>query len=511
MVSHKLKWSAFIRNLDGHTSELRCALPIHILSPILAEEAKLASSGARSLLFGPSGVLVPVAEGMQQAELPSYSDHVRDRVANFGTSGYQSSLAVSGSTTNASGSGSNTPAPFVRSPWATPHGSPSNVDGTTSPPNGTSAPGAGYFPDQTPRPAINWADSELLSSLSAALPQQASQNSSRSGSRQTSPATSRPTSRPSSRPSSRPTSRASSPVRGESTNNIARSPTDGTDALSMRPHASSNASSLGLDYGAHGSDHYQPHRTSSGGFLSNMHLGKSLRPFTSMHHGPSSGSRSGTSTPASQEDRSHSTSSLSGFFHAGQRTASGRQSTSDVTSHSGYDSPRTSTSHGGDVAAQTIAALEAHQAKKAGKKPGFGFGHRSKGKQKAGMFSSMHAHDDDDTHSHHSGDLPHEHDHHDEQEHDDHHQQGEEEQEDVTGARYLSQVPSYEIASRGFLGGGVVPLPIGLPSYDESEVSSRPTTPLASPRFGPQHDHATTGSSAAPHSLLSASTPAHTT
>lgn len=39
----------------------------------------------------------------------------------------------------------------------------------------------------------------------------------------------------------------------------------------------------------------------------------------------------------------------------------------------------------------------------------------------------------------------------------------------------LSQVPSYNIASRGFLGGGVVPLSAvqGLPDYDESESLQR--------------------------------------
>jgi len=33
----------------------------------------------------------------------------------------------------------------------------------------------------------------------------------------------------------------------------------------------------------------------------------------------------------------------------------------------------------------------------------------------------------------------------------------------------ISQVPSYDIASRGFLGGGVVPIDAGPPTYDDSE------------------------------------------
>jgi hypothetical protein len=82
----------------------------------------------------------------------------------------------------------------------------------------------------------------------------------------------------------------------------------------------------------------------------------------------------------------------------------------------------------------------------------------------------MHAdeHDDDHGHERHS----HEDNSHDVSPHP-------EPEEDTTGGRYLSQVPSYDVARRGFLGGGAPPLSlsIGLPSYDQSESQSRPATP----------------------------------
>ena len=389
---------------------------------------------------------------------------------------------------NASGSGSNS-ASFMRSPWATPHASPQDVATPAAAGAGAGGAEGDYFPEVsnngTARP-INWADSELLNSISAALPNSSSQNSSQSNSRHSSPATSRPGSRPSSRPSSRPTSRASSPVRGESTNH--------PDAGPRRANSNTNIAALGHD-SAHHAHPPQPHRSSSS-FLGSMHLPKPLRPFTALSHNNShaSGGRSGSSTPALDEGRSHSTGNLAGFFghhnsHAhGRPDLQMRQSSSSTPQHSPPLS-RTGTqvhastsgsASSGDVAAQTIAALEAHQqeqlhgasGRKGKGRVGFSLGGKGKGRQqKAGMFSSMHAHEDDDHHD----------DHHDTDSHhgaDDDHPV--EEPEDATGARYLSQVPSYEIAARGFLGGGVVPISIGLPSYEQSEDQSRPTSPVSS-------------------------------
>jgi len=97
-ISHRIKWSCLIlfvflytlesssqtgnSNRDGHTSELRCALPLQILDKSFQDEVRLATSGARNLLFGPSGVLVPEPDSQATAELPSYQDHVMDRVAH---------------------------------------------------------------------------------------------------------------------------------------------------------------------------------------------------------------------------------------------------------------------------------------------------------------------------------------------------------------------------------------------------------------------------------------------
>lgn len=80
IVSHRVRWSILIRNLDGHTSELRCSLPIHILDHRLLEEARSFSAVTRRLVLGSSEL--PVEEENDR-ELPSYAAHVRDRVANM--------------------------------------------------------------------------------------------------------------------------------------------------------------------------------------------------------------------------------------------------------------------------------------------------------------------------------------------------------------------------------------------------------------------------------------------
>ncbi|KAI0744133.1 hypothetical protein C8Q80DRAFT_880934 [Daedaleopsis nitida] len=85
-VNHRVRWSILIANLDGHTSELRCSLPIHILDSRLAEEARVATLQTRRLLLGSSdvegGEAVIGEEGEEADALPSYPSHVRDRVAN---------------------------------------------------------------------------------------------------------------------------------------------------------------------------------------------------------------------------------------------------------------------------------------------------------------------------------------------------------------------------------------------------------------------------------------------
>jgi arrestin-related trafficking adapter 4/5/7 len=79
-VSHRIRWCIFLLNPDGHTSELRCSLPLHILHPCLLDEAIASTRTTRRLLLGDSE-----EEQAEDADnvLPSYNAHLRDRVANM--------------------------------------------------------------------------------------------------------------------------------------------------------------------------------------------------------------------------------------------------------------------------------------------------------------------------------------------------------------------------------------------------------------------------------------------
>jgi len=78
IVSYRIRWSILLTNFDGHTSELRCSLPIHILDYSVLDEARKASSVTRRLLLGGPDAEPDAAE--EDAQLPSYPSHVRDRV-----------------------------------------------------------------------------------------------------------------------------------------------------------------------------------------------------------------------------------------------------------------------------------------------------------------------------------------------------------------------------------------------------------------------------------------------
>ncbi|KAF9526575.1 hypothetical protein CPB83DRAFT_857760 [Crepidotus variabilis] len=99
-IVHRIRWSIYIRNRDGHTSELRCSLPVHIMDGKLLEESRSCSVRTRrmvlqSLGFGNAGTSAEGADGYDEdnalppdseaedRELPSYTAHVRDRVANM--------------------------------------------------------------------------------------------------------------------------------------------------------------------------------------------------------------------------------------------------------------------------------------------------------------------------------------------------------------------------------------------------------------------------------------------
>ena len=51
-VGHKVRFNVLLSNLDGHTSELRCALAVHILDERLLREARAATRITRELLLG---------------------------------------------------------------------------------------------------------------------------------------------------------------------------------------------------------------------------------------------------------------------------------------------------------------------------------------------------------------------------------------------------------------------------------------------------------------------------
>lgn len=76
-VTHRIRWSILIANLDGHTSELRCTLNIHVLDNHVLSEARAASAPTRRMLLG---IYDGPGEDGQDIQLPSYNAHVRDRV-----------------------------------------------------------------------------------------------------------------------------------------------------------------------------------------------------------------------------------------------------------------------------------------------------------------------------------------------------------------------------------------------------------------------------------------------
>lgn len=97
LIAHRIRWSIFIHNRDGHISELGCTLPIHILDGRVLDEARTASLPSRRLALeglwreevggqeDPIGMRLEsgMARDIEDRELPSYTAHVRDRVANM--------------------------------------------------------------------------------------------------------------------------------------------------------------------------------------------------------------------------------------------------------------------------------------------------------------------------------------------------------------------------------------------------------------------------------------------
>ncbi|GAA5831217.1 hypothetical protein JCM5353_007384 [Sporobolomyces roseus] len=462
-VNHKIKWSAFIKNPDGHVSELRCALPIHILASILSEEARLASQGSRNLLFGESGVLA--RSDVPQVDLPSYQDHVMDRVANADTASYFS--LASGFTP--------TPWSARTTPTTTPGVSPPQSRAPSRPPSperrsshshgfgglhgfhalsainrhperererdGSSRRSSGATTPLTPAPASpppeqsehpedhrNWYDSELLSTL--ALGDHTSPPNSNPSSRPGS----RPGSRPSSRPSSRPPSRPASPERMSS---HATPSTPG--AMPMSPSPSSHAEPPSLS------------RSNTSSSFFNLHLPKPLRPLTAF-------SRSNSKSDV----REH-------FTHAGE-SSSRRGSSHNVNErHAHFDEHQPSPS----ALSNALAAHAARSSSSNGRDARPNLNLDSSSTITHSAMSNSPSHPSSQNASSLTSPLS--------------SSPGPREalnpyanlqQPPTPGSAmpspgenvdFLSQVPSYDVAARGFLGGGVVPISQGLPNYDDVE------------------------------------------
>ncbi|KAL0575550.1 hypothetical protein V5O48_006424 [Marasmius crinis-equi] len=225
IVSHRIRWSILLLNPDGHTSELRCSLPLHLLDHRLLEEARLHTLATRRLLVGTTDVSADHTAEEDDMELPSYNAHLRDRVANM----YLPESATM-RVTNPWVRGSVSPVAYpseIGSPWPLSRSGQSTPleaqafgmgshSGSVSPRGEAASPGGAQ--------ALDWVNSELLLSLSTDAPPNLGPSSrgtpaggvSRSlpttptGSGSNSNSNSEPNSRSNSRPNSRGNSRSSS-------------------------------------------------------------------------------------------------------------------------------------------------------------------------------------------------------------------------------------------------------------------------------------------------------------
>ncbi|KAF7321893.1 Arrestin-C domain-containing protein [Mycena kentingensis (nom. inval.)] len=153
-ISHRLRWSILIINPDGHTSELRCSLPLHILDRRLLKEARANTSVTRRLLLGGPEVS-PDEE--DEVELPTYMAHVRDRIANMylpeaATVRVSNPLMSPSPNHTPPASGLQTPGIASQSGYASPQ----------DPHSLSHLPHAPSLGDNTP---LDWINSELLLSM----------------------------------------------------------------------------------------------------------------------------------------------------------------------------------------------------------------------------------------------------------------------------------------------------------------------------------------------------------
>ncbi|KAJ8076341.1 hypothetical protein PM082_000762 [Marasmius tenuissimus] len=235
IVSHRIRWSILLLNPDGHTSELRCSLPLHLLDHRLLEEARLHTLATRRLLVGTSDMTSDNGNEEDDMELPSYNAHLRDRVANM----YLPESATM-RVTNPWVRNAVSPVAYpadLGSPWPTSrsgHTSPLEAQAFAAGPSSVPVSPRGEGMGSGGAQALEWVNSELLLSLSTDTPPNLSMSSrvppagvsrpatpsgsgSNSNSEPNSRSNSRANSRPNSRPGSRLASRAPSPESRPST------------------------------------------------------------------------------------------------------------------------------------------------------------------------------------------------------------------------------------------------------------------------------------------------------
>ncbi|CAE6480515.1 unnamed protein product [Rhizoctonia solani] len=270
---YKVKFSVIISNLDGHTSELRCALPIHVMDSRLAEEVRLATNATHNLLFGSEN-----AEESQNIDLPSYQAHVLDRIAVADVS--QPTRTVSNPLSRASSSANL--AGMITGTLDGSHNH-SNPGGYFSSRSGAT-PGASIPNSPGPAVPLDAVDSELLLSLGTQPSGPSSSSNTPPESRRESRTGSRIHSRAGSRAGSRANSRANSPERGQHSHG-------GIDGHKLAGALHSNRA--GFFHLPSAMKPFTPFTKTRNAFSSN-HSGSH-----SSAHATTPGSASGTHTPAS--------------------------------------------------------------------------------------------------------------------------------------------------------------------------------------------------------------------
>lgn len=257
VTSHRVRWSIIIVNPDGHTSELRCSLPVHILDARLIQEAKRHTAHTRRLLLG--GPDIPISEEDEDMDLPSYTSHVRDRVAGVALPDIGFS-----NTSTASSSG----APLTPDGNVTLNGAPGSGHSTPLEPNVFSH--LPHIPASGDNTSLEWITSELL--LQQRQQQRRSGTGHRSGYFVPDEHTDSDVSRSASRAPSRPASRHSSSVASR--------------CASPDPNRTDGNSSSGPRQGFTHSDHRTLQSREGHGARNLQGLLKAtMKPFTSITHG----------------------------------------------------------------------------------------------------------------------------------------------------------------------------------------------------------------------------------